>query len=69
MSNIESKYSGYPDSHNLLFAKFEMTFKNNPLEISYLLNGQPYIDYYVFKSIEKLDVNNIKVTGVFACKR
>ncbi|ENL8513604.1 hypothetical protein AB6H97_000567 [Providencia rettgeri] len=69
VSNIESKYSGYPDSHNLLFAKFEMTFKNNPLEISYLLNGQPYIDYYVFKSIEKLDVNNIKVTGVFACKR
>lgn len=69
ITDLEDKYEDYSDSHKLLFSKIEMTFRNNPLEVKYLLEKQPYIDYYVFKSIDKIDNNNIKVTGVFACKR
>lgn len=69
VANLENKYRDFADSHQLLFSKFEMVLSANPLEVKYSLDKQPYLDSYIFKSIEKLSTNNIKVTGVFACKR
>ncbi|WP_374447507.1 hypothetical protein [Providencia sp.] len=67
--NLEQKYPNFENSHNLLFSKFEMVLPENPLKIEKILERQPYINFYIFKSIEKLDSNNIKVTGVFTCTR
>ncbi|WP_353241669.1 hypothetical protein [Providencia sp.] len=67
--NLEQKYPNFENSHNLLFSKFEMVLPENPLKIEKILERQPYINFYIFKSIEKLDSNNIKVTGAFSCTR
>lgn len=69
VTNLEEKYSDYIDSHNLLFASFEMIFDENPAKIKSILDRQPYINFYIFNSIEKFESNKIKVTGVFTCTR
>lgn len=69
VASLEQKYSDYVDSHHLLFSKFELILPENPLKIKKILERQPYINFYTFKSIEKLDSNNIKVTGVFTCTK